>query len=97
MHNPIKPMSDEDISRLRVISEKLKGVELFPKPISILDLQGNVIISDSDIPNEIKFKRDTQLFRDEVKIISKKIADFFRYEHELLADKLKDIDNNEDN
>ena len=70
MDNPIKPMSDEDRARLRVISEKLKGMELFPKNLDEVNVENGVVSEEHEVPHEVLFNQNTQIFRDEVKIIS---------------------------
>lgn len=97
MDNPIKPMSDEDRARLRVISEKLKGIELFPKHLDEVNAENDTTSEEPIVPHEVLFNQDTQIFRDEVKIISEKISEFLAQERKILDNKLtdkKDINGN---
>lgn len=88
-------MSDEDRARLRVIAEKLKGKELFPQTVARKTAIFNALIPLKERPSETIFTEDTQLFRDEVKIISEKIADFLAQERKLFDSKVKNKKNDD--
>jgi hypothetical protein len=91
MSIPIKILSDEDRARLRVIAEKLKGKELFPQSVTrvIPPIKSALIPEAAPTTTEKDFTQDTQLFHEEVKIISQKIAEFLAEERKMFDSKIK--------
>lgn len=89
MNEPIKPPSDEDRARLRVIAEKLKERELFPQAIARAKAALEGCGTQKDNINAKVFAEDMQLFHEEVKIISQKISNFLSDERKLFDGKLK--------
>lgn len=90
MNEPIKKASDEDRARLRVIAEKLKEKELFPQAIARAKATLEGYGTQKDNINAKVFAEDMQLFHEEVRIISQKIANFLADERKLFDGKLRD-------
>lgn len=90
MNESIKPLSDEDRARLRVIAEKLKEKELFPQAIARAKATLEGFGFQKANINARIFAEDMQLFHEEVRIISQKIASFMNDERKLLDDKIND-------
>lgn len=90
MNEPNKSLSDEGRARLRVIAEKLKEKELFPQAIARATASLESFGIQKANTNAKVFAEEMQLFHEEVRIISQKIASFMHAERKILDDKIKD-------